>query len=158
MSTNTTDILKVQGRVFDGQYLNAPFTSKMNEPLQLLLSSKQVNEEKVNKVGKNREGDSDVDESDDNSNNDVYKRENDNTAEEDPTDALWWPLQWDPGHWLDKVFEKYKGEPFISRLITRTNYVYHLFSHRKSHSVSKATAAELELPFLVTVSFVQQCF
>jgi hypothetical protein len=158
--TNTTDFLKVQGRVFDGQYLNAPFTSKMNEPLEQLLSKKRVDEDKV---GKDHGDKSDEDKSDDNSEDDEEESDDDskcdeNAEQEDPTDALWWPLQWDPGHWLDKVFGKYKGEPFISRLITRTNYVHHLFSHGKSHSVSKATAAELELPFLVTVSFAHQRF
>jgi hypothetical protein len=22
-------------------------------------------------------------------------------------EEFWWPLQWDPGHWLDKVFSKF---------------------------------------------------
>jgi hypothetical protein len=142
----------------------------MNEPLEQLLSKKRVDEKKVDedKVGKDHEDKSDEDKSDenksdDNSENDEEKSNDDskcdeNAEQDDPTNALWWLLQCDPGHWLDNVFEKYKGEPFISRLITRTNYVHHLFSHGKSHSVSKATAAELELPFLATVLFAQQRF
>ena len=78
--------------------------------------------------------------------------------EENPADEFWWPAQWDPAHWLDLVFEKFKGEEFISRLLSCTNLIHRQFGHGKMHSVSKATAADLNLPFQVTVSFASQRF
>ena len=77
---------------------------------------------------------------------------------EDPASDYWWPTQWDSGHWLDLVFEKFKSEEFISRLLSRTNLVHRQFGHGKLHSVSKATAGDLNLPFQVTVSFAAQRF
>ena len=39
----------------------------------------------------------------------------------DIQDQFWWPLQWDPGHWLDKVFSKfYDNNKFLSRLLICT--------------------------------------
>ena len=77
---------------------------------------------------------------------------------EDPVSDFWWPTQWDSGHWLDLVFEKFKSEEFISRLLSRTNLVHRQFGHGKLHRVLKATAADLNLPFQVTVSFAAQHF
>jgi hypothetical protein len=34
-------------------------------------------------------------------------------------DEFWWPVQWDPGYWLDKVFAKYKETEFVDRLLKR---------------------------------------
>ena len=76
----------------------------------------------------------------------------------DPVSDFWWPTQWDSGHWLDLVFEKFKYEEFYSRLLSRTNLVHRQFGHGKLHSVLKATAADLNLPFQVTVSFAAQHF
>jgi hypothetical protein len=75
---------------------------------------------------------------------------------EDRGDDFWWPTQWDPGHWLDLVFEKFKTEEFISRLLSRTNLIHRMFGHGKMHSVSKATGAVMKLQ--VTVSFAAQRF
>ena len=52
--------------------------------------------------------------------------------------------------------EKFRGEEFVARLLSRTNLVHRKFGHRKLHSVSKATAADLDLPFQVTVSFATE--
>ncbi len=81
-----------------------------------------------------------------------------NDLPEDPTDDFWWPAQWDPTHWLNLVFEKFRGEEFVARLLSHTNLVHRQFGHRKLHSVSKATAADLDLLFQVTVSFATQRF
>ena len=48
-----------------------------------------------------------------------------------------------PWHWLDLVFEKFKTGEFITRLLGRTNFVHRQFGHGKLHSVSKATADDL---------------
>jgi hypothetical protein len=65
----------------------------------------------------------------------------------DLQDRFWWPLQWDPGHWLDKVFSAYHDGEFVSRLLSRTALIHSLFSHGKMHSVAYETAKELKLPF-----------
>jgi hypothetical protein len=71
---------------------------------------------------------------------------------------LWWPLQWDPAHLFDLVFMAHKEDPLVSRLIQRTNLIHSIFNYGKMHSVAKATAEELQLPFRVAVSFAQQRF
>ncbi len=76
----------------------------------------------------------------------------------DLQDCFWWPLQWDPGHWLDKVFSAYHDGEFVSHLLSRTALIHSLFSHGKMHSVAYETAKELKLPFRTTVSFAKQCF
>lgn len=73
-------------------------------------------------------------------------------------DELWWPLQWDPAHWLDKVFNKFMTSEFVSRLLMRTKLFHTLFSYGKMHSVAKATADELDRPFRATISFAKQRF
>ena len=73
-------------------------------------------------------------------------------------DEFWWPLQWDPAHWLDKVFDKFMDSEFVSRLLMRTKLFHTLFSYRKMHSVAKATAEEHDLPFRTTISFAKQRF
>ncbi len=65
----------------------------------------------------------------------------------DLQDRFWWPLQWDPGHWLDKVFSAYHDGEFVSHLLSRTALIHSLFSHGKMHSVAYETAKELKLPF-----------
>jgi hypothetical protein len=65
-------------------------------------------------------------------------------------DRFWWPAQWDPAHWLDKVFAKFKETSFVARLVKRTALFHQLFSHGKMHSVARATAKDLSLPFRVT--------
>ena len=66
---------------------------------------------------------------------------------------LCWSLQWDPAHLIDIVFTAHKEDKFISRLIQRTNLIHNTFNYGKMHSLAKATAEELQLPFRVTVSF-----
>ena len=73
-------------------------------------------------------------------------------------DEFWWPLQWDPAHWLDKVFDKFMDSEFVSRLLMRTKLFHTLFSYGKMHSVAKATAEEHDLPFRTTISFAKQRF
>ena len=73
-------------------------------------------------------------------------------------DEFWWPLQWDPAHWLDKVFDKFMDSEFVSRLLMRTKLFHTLFSYGKMHSVAKATAEEHDLPFRTTISFAKQSF
>ena len=73
-------------------------------------------------------------------------------------DPFWWPLQWDPGHWLDKVFSAYHDEDFVSRLLSRTALIHSLFSHRKMYSVASETSKELKLPFRSSVPFAKQRF
>ena len=51
-------------------------------------------------------------------------------------DRFWWPAQWDPAHWLDKVFAKFKETSFVARLVKRTALFHQLFSHGKMHSVA----------------------
>ena len=43
-------------------------------------------------------------------------------------DPFWRPLQWDPGHWLDKVFSAHHDVEFVSRLLSRTALIHSLFS------------------------------
>ncbi len=67
-------------------------------------------------------------------------------------EKFWWPLQWDAGHWLDKVFSKfYDDNQFVSRLLLRTNLFHTIFNRGKMHAVAKETAEELKLPFKTTV-------
>ena len=74
-------------------------------------------------------------------------------------EKFWWPLQWDAGHWLDKVFSKfYDDNQFVSRLLLRTNLFHTIFNRGKMHAVAKETAEELKLPFKTTVSFAKQKF
>ena len=73
-------------------------------------------------------------------------------------DLYWWPLQWDPGHWLDKVFSSLKEKPFLDRLLKRTSIYHQTFRHGKMHSIAKETAKELCLPFRVTNAFAHQRF
>ena len=76
----------------------------------------------------------------------------------DLQDKFWWHLQWDPGHWLDRVFSACHDGEFVSRLLSRTALIHSLFSHGKTHSVAYETAKELKLPFKTTVSFAKQRF
>ena len=73
-------------------------------------------------------------------------------------DEFWWPLQWDPAHWLDKVFDKFMDSEFASCLLMRTKLFHTLFSYGKMHSVAKATAKEHDLPFRTMISFAKQHF
>ena len=43
------------------------------------------------------------------------------------TDAFWWLCQWDPAHWLDKVFSKMKNDAFVTRLLRRTALYHQIF-------------------------------
>ena len=99
-------LLQVQGRVMDGQYINAPFIDGMNEPVLKLF-----------------EGDDECKES------------------------FWWPVQWDPAHWLDKVFSKFKDSSFVDRLLKRVALYHQTFGHAKMHSAASHTAKDLHLPF-----------
>ena len=73
-------------------------------------------------------------------------------------DKFWWPLQWDPAHWIDKIFNKFMDSEFVSRLLMRTKLFHTLFGHEKMHSVAKATATEVDPPFSTTISFAKQRF
>ena len=73
-------------------------------------------------------------------------------------DLFWWPTQWDPGHWVDKIFSHFKDSPFVSRLLQRTALYHQLFGHGKMHSVAVETSKEMSLPFRVTNSFAPQRF
>ena len=110
-------LLQVQGRVMDGQYLNEPFITAMNEPIMQQLGD------------------------------DLSCK-----------DAFWWPVQWDPVHWLDKVFSKFKDSRFVDRLLKRVALYHQLFSHGKMHSVARHTAKDLKLPFRVTNAYAHQRF
>ena len=68
---------------------------------------------------------------------------------------IWWQCQWDPGHWLDKVFEKFHKSQLVSRLLGRVCMFHQLFRHGKMHSVAEVTAKELKLPFHVTLSYAR---
>lgn len=76
----------------------------------------------------------------------------------DLQDRFWWPMQWDPGHWLDKVFSAYHDGEFVSRLLSRTALIHSQFSHGKMHTVAFETAKELKLPFRTTVPYAKQRF
>ena len=117
--------MQMQGRVTDGQYINAPFIAEMNAPILDFL--RNYGEENLLDIS-------------------------------DVSDEYWWPVQWDPGHWLDKVFNAFKETPFVNRLLKRTALYHQLFGHGKMHSVVKETAKELALPFKVTNTFAQQRF
>ena len=65
-------------------------------------------------------------------------------------DLFWWPTQWDPGHWVDKIFSHFKDSPFVSRLLQRTALYHQLSGHGKMHSVAVETSKEMSLPFQVT--------
>ena len=69
----------------DGQYLNEPFITAMNEPIRQQLGD------------------------------DLSCK-----------DAIWWPIQWDPVHWLDKVFSKFKDSRFLDCLLKRVALYHHL--------------------------------
>ena len=101
----------------DGQYLNEPFITAMNEPIMQQLGD------------------------------DLSCK-----------DAFWWPVQWDPAHWLDKVFSKFKDSRFVDRLLKRVGLYHQLFSHGKMHSVARHTAKDLKLPFRVTNAYAHQRF
>ena len=123
VSEKHDNLMQMQGKVFDGQYLNEPMMTRLNAPLfEAMLKSMQFD------------------------------------SEEDYSTEYWWPTQWDPAHWLDKVFEAFRKESFISRLISRTNYLHQIFGFGKMHSISKETAKDLNLPYRVTVSFATQRF
>ena len=72
-------------KVMDGQYLNEPFITAMNEPIRQQLGD------------------------------DLSCK-----------DAIWWPIQWDPVHWLDKVFSKVKDSRFLDCLLKRVALYHHL--------------------------------
>ena len=77
----------------------------------------------------------------------------------DIQDQFWWPLQWDPGHWLDKVFSKfYDNNKFLSRLLARTALFHTLYGRGKMHAVAKESAKEINLPFRTTVLYAKQRF
>ena len=71
-------LLQAQERVMDGQYLNEPFISGMNEPIMCLFEDGFPCKER-----------------------------------------FWWPVEWDPAHWLDKVFSEFKDSSFVDRLLRR---------------------------------------
>ncbi|XP_065055039.1 uncharacterized protein LOC135683655 [Rhopilema esculentum] len=73
-------------------------------------------------------------------------------------DEFWWPVQWDPAHWLDKVFSAHRNTDFVERLLKRTAQYHQMFKHGKLHTVAKETARELSLPFRVTNSYANQRF
>ena len=73
-------------------------------------------------------------------------------------ESFWWPVQWDPAHWLDKVFSKFKDTSFVDRLLKRVALYHQLFSHGKIHSVARQTAKDLHLPFRVTNAYAHQRF
>ena len=77
---------------------------------------------------------------------------------EDMQNKFWWPLQWDPSHWLDKVFSKFYESQYISRLLSRTTLFHTMVGHGKMHAVAKATAKEMDLPFYTTMPFAKQRF
>ena len=110
-------LLQVQGRIMDGQYVNAPFIDGMNEPVLQLLED-----------------------------------------DDDCRESFWWPVQWDPAHWLDKVFSKFKDLSFVNRLLKRVGLYHQHFGHAKMHSVASHTAKDLQLPFRVTNAFAHQRF
>ena len=72
--------------------------------------------------------------------------------------SFWWPVEWDPAHWLDKVFTKFKDSSFVDRLLKRVALYHQLFSHGKMHSVAQHTAKDLHLPFRVTNAYAHQRF
>ena len=47
----------------------------------------------------------------------------------DSKESFWWPVQWDPAHWLEKVFSKFKDTSFVDRLPKRVALYHQLFSH-----------------------------
>ena len=101
----TPKLMQVQGKVFDGQYLNGPFIQAMNKPVIDLLSQSKTTD-----------------------------------LEENPADEFWWPAQWDPAHWLNLVFEKFKGRNS-----------FHVFSAAQtlfiaSLDMGKCTASPKQLP------------
>jgi hypothetical protein len=53
---------------------------------------------------------------------------------------IWWECQWDPGHWLDKVFSKFHDSELITRLLGRVAMFHQLFRHGKMHSIAEVTA------------------
>ena len=74
-------LLQVQGKVTDGQYINVPFLTAMNQTILDLLSK-------------------------------ILPPEDLELLKQD----IWWECQWDPGHWLDKVFSSLKENELLSRL------------------------------------------
>jgi hypothetical protein len=46
-------------------------------------------------------------------------------------DRLWWQIEWDPAHWLDKVFSKYKDSCFVDCLLKRVALYHQLFRFGK---------------------------
>ena len=57
-------------------------------------------------------------------------------------ESFWWPVQWDPAHWLDKVFSKFKDSSFVNRLLKRVGLYHQHFGHGKMHSVASHTAKD----------------
>ena len=54
-------------------------------------------------------------------------------------DPKWWFLQWNPAHWIDKVFRPLGDSEFVKRLLMRTNLFQSTFGHGKMHVVTKET-------------------
>lgn len=73
-------------------------------------------------------------------------------------ERFWWPVEWDPAHWLDKVFSQFKDSSFVDRLLKRMALYHQLFHHGKMHSVARHTAKDLKLPFRVSNSYADQRF
>ena len=116
-------LLLMQGKVTDGQYINRPYVTAMNQRIFDVLKPM--------------------------CNDDDYQF---------LTQARWWECHWDPGHWLDKVFSKFKDLRIVSQLLHRVALFNQVFGFGKMHAVAKVTAKELKLPFRVTSSFAQQRF
>ena len=115
VSLDKENILQMQGKVTDGQYLTDGFIDAMNKPLFDILPPELC-------------------------------------------DKFWWPLQWDPSHWLDKVFSKHYESVFVSRLLSRTALFHTMFGYGKMHETVKETAKEMDLPFSTTMPFAKQRF
>ena len=115
LKLNGLNMLQMQEKVTDGQYLTDGFIEAMNKPFFDMLPPALCNK-------------------------------------------YWWPLQWDPSHWLDKVFSHYYESKFVSRLLSRTALFHTTFGYGKLHVPAKETAKEMDLPFCTTMPFAKQRF
>ena len=81
-------------------------------------------------------------------------------SSENSSDAVgfWWPCQWDPSHWIDKVFSKFKNSLFVERLLKRANMYHQLFGYGKLHGIAKAMSQEQSHSLRVTNAFAHQRF
>lgn len=100
--------MQMQGRVMDGQYINAPFIAGNAPILACLKTYGEDNLLDLSQV----------------------------------SDKFWWPVQWDPGHWLDKVFSRSREMPFVTNTFAQQRFMSSSYLSLKNLADSLGTYIE----------------